>query len=67
MSKEYYVYPITEGADWTEHNADRLFCDDTQSCPCHEDADNLEQLQEWYADGLIGTVDGDLIWRGKTV
>jgi hypothetical protein len=64
--QEYYVYPILEGTDWREHTEDHRFCDDP-SCPCHEDEENQETLQQWYDEGLIGASDGDLISRGHTI
>ena len=64
--EEYYVYPTLEGSNYTEHDADHLFCDDP-TCPCHEDSDNLETLQEWYSEGLIGSMDGENIYRGRTI
>lgn len=63
---EYYVYPIIQGSNYVEHDEDHLFCDDP-TCPCHEDQDNLDQLQGWYDNGEIGSVDGDLIYRGRTI
>jgi hypothetical protein len=63
---EYYVYPILEGTDYREHTEDHLFCDDP-TCPCHEDEENQQTLQEWYDDGLIGSVDGDNIYHGRTI
>ena len=65
-NEEYYVIPILEGSNYAEHDADHLFCDDP-FCPCHEDQENLGQLQSWYNAGEIGTVDGDLIYRGRTI
>lgn len=62
---EYYVYPTVD-VDQREHTNDHPFCDDS-TCPCHEDRENLATLQGWYNDGLIGEVDGDLIYRGKTI
>ncbi len=64
--QEYYVYPVMEGTNYTEHDANHPFCDDL-TCPCHEDGENLQTLQGWYNDGLIGSVDGDTIYRGRTI
>jgi hypothetical protein len=64
--EEYYVYPTLPGSNYTEHDEDHLFCDDP-SCPCHEDEENMGQLQNWYNNGEIGSVDGDLIYRGRTI
>lgn len=67
MAEEYYVYPVLEGSDYREHTTDHPFCDDVAGCPCHEDEENLQTLQNWYNDGLIGETDGDLIYRGRTL
>ena len=67
---EYYVYPILPGKAFPEHDDAHPFCNelgDGKDCPCREDEKNLQQLQEWYDKGLIGSVDGDLIYRGKTI
>ena len=64
--KEYYVYPVLEGTNYQEHDADHPFCPDSD-CPCHDDQKNMQQLQGWYDEGLIGSTDGDLIYRGKTI
>lgn len=66
MSDDYYVYPVLSGTDYREHTDEHPFCDE-MDCPCHEDSENTAMLQEWYNDGLIGSVDGDLIYRGRTV
>lgn len=66
MSEEYYVYPVVEGADYREHTEDHPFCTE-DDCPCHEDDENQKQLTRWYNEGLIGSVDGDLIYHGKTM
>lgn len=66
MTTEYYVYPILPDSDYREHTEAHPFCGD-ETCPCKEDPDNLETLQTWYDEGLIGPVDGDLIYRGKTI
>lgn len=62
--EEYYVY--AGNPDEPIHTADHLFCEDGE-CPCHEDEENLATLQGWYDDGLIGAVDGDLIYHGRTI
>lgn len=53
---------------WTnyEHTPRRPFCDD-MACECHESKKNLENLGEWFDEGLIGEVDGDLIYRGRAI
>ncbi|MGH2507349.1 MAG: hypothetical protein ACRDHZ_08080 [Ktedonobacteraceae bacterium] len=63
---EEYIYPVLPGTDYREHTEDRPFCGD-EDCPCHEDDENMAQLNEWYQDGLIGSVDGDNIYRGRIV
>jgi hypothetical protein len=65
-NQEYSVYPVLEGTDWREHTDEHLFCDDP-NCPCHEDKENQETLQQWYDEGLIDASDGDLIYRGHTI
>lgn len=68
--EEYYAYPVWQGKAFSEHDADHPFCNDLgdgKDCPCREDEENQELLQQWYDDGLIGSVDGDLIYRGKTI
>lgn len=63
---EYYVYPILPDADYREHSENRLFCGE-DDCPCHEDEENMDRLNEWYNDGLIGSVDGENIYHGRTI
>ncbi len=71
LSEEYYVYPGQP--DQPIHTANHPFCDyfgnaqGEGGCPCHEDEENMQQLQQWYHDGLIGATDGDLIYRGRTI
>ncbi|HET8845478.1 MAG TPA: hypothetical protein VFN35_28660 [Ktedonobacteraceae bacterium] len=62
----YVVYPVLEGTDHREHTQEHPFCSDP-TCPCHEDPENLETLQEWYDGGLIGSVDGRHIYHGRTI
>lgn len=51
---------------YRQHNApERPFCWE-DDCPCRDDKDSMNQLNEWYQEGLIGPVDGDLIYRGQT-
>ncbi len=64
QEEEYYVYPAS--VDQPVHTADHLFCDD-DTCPCHEDEENLQTLQGWYDNGLLGATDGDLLYRGRTI
>lgn len=66
MAEEYYVYPVLEGTDYREHTEEHPFCPE-DDCPCREDQENQEKLSEWYTEGLIGSVDGDLIYHGKTI
>lgn len=63
---EEYIYAILPGTDWREHTPEHPFCGE-DDCPCHEDGDNLQALQDWYNDGLIGATDGKLIYDGKTI
>lgn len=66
MPEEYSVYPVLEDADYREHTEEHPFCSE-DDCPCREDSENQETLSEWYTEGLIGPVDGDLIYHGKTI
>lgn len=66
MAREEYVYPILPGTDWREHTPEHPFCGEGD-CPCHEDEDNMATLAGWHNDGLIGQVDGELIYSGKTI
>jgi len=74
QDEEYYVYPVLPGTDYREHTEEHPFCEDfgdeqegRPGCPCHEDEANLQQLQQWYDEGLIGATDGELIYRGRTI
>jgi hypothetical protein len=60
------VYPILEGTDYREHTPGHPFCADP-SCPCHEDADAINELHGYYQDGLVSAQDADHIYRGKTL
>ena len=64
--QEYYVYPVLPGTDYRIHTNDHPFCDEL-GCPCHEDEENQATLQNWYDSELVGSVDGDLIYRGRTI
>ena len=64
--EEQYVYPILDGTDWREHCPGHEFCTD-MSCPCHQDPDNLDELNEYYQEGLVSAQDADNIYRGKTL
>jgi len=66
MMSEYYVYPVLEGSDYREHCPGHEFCDDL-SCPCHEDQDNIDQLDGYYQQGLVSSQDADNIYRGQTL
>jgi hypothetical protein len=60
---EYYVVPVIP-VDEAIHTPERPFCDEME-CPCHEDQSNIDQLGEYYQDGLVSTGDADRIYRGK--
>lgn len=64
--EEVYVYPVLPGTDWREHTDAHPFCGD-DACPCREDEENLQQLNEWHNEGLIGPIDGGLIYHGCTI
>lgn len=63
---EHYIYPVLPGTDYREHTPEHPFCSE-DDCPCREDEENMAQLQDWYNEGLIGSVDGDLIYHGRTL
>lgn len=48
------------------HTDDNLFCPEND-CPCHEDPNNLETLEGWLTDGLVGVVDATLLYTGRTI
>jgi hypothetical protein len=62
LGEEYYVYPVEE---WPLHTPDHPFCDDL-TCPCHEDQDAINDLNNCYQDGLVSRDDADRIYRGLT-
>lgn len=64
--QEYYVYPVLEGSDYREHTTDHPFCGD-MTCPCHEDQDNIEELNGYHQEGLVSTGDADNIYHGRTL
>ncbi len=66
MTDEYYVYPVLPGTDYRQHTESRPFCHESD-CQCHEDEENLKLPQQWYNDGLLGAVDGDHLYHGRTI
>lgn len=62
LGDEYYAYPV----EYPVHTSENPFCDDL-SCPCHEDADAVNDLTSYYQDGLVSREDADRIYRGKTI
>jgi hypothetical protein len=63
LGEEYYAYPVE---DFPVHTAENPFCDD-MSCPCHEDKDAINDLTDYYQDGLVSREDADRIYRGQTL
>ncbi len=61
-----YKYVFRVDLDYEDHTEARPFCWE-DNCPCHEDQSNLDRLQTWYDEGLIGAVDGDNIYHGRTI
>lgn len=64
--EEYYIYAVLPGTDYREHTVAHPFCGE-DDCPCHDDEENMQQLQQWYNEGLIGPRDGDHIYHGRTI
>ena len=62
LGDEYYVTPV----DPTIHTDDNPFCDD-MSCPCHENQDDVNDLNDAVQDGLASTQDADNIYHGRTI
>lgn len=48
------------------HTPGHPFCDDVEECFCHQDEEAIENLQEWYNDGLISDGDRMRIYTGQT-
>jgi hypothetical protein len=55
--------PYEEG-DFPVHSTEHPFCADMR-CPCHEDAESVEQVRLWVAQGLLSAADADRIYRGQ--
>lgn len=49
-----------------EHNEHNQFCADA-SCACHEDADAIEQTNEFVQEGLMSVGDADRYYRGGII
>jgi hypothetical protein len=49
-----------------EHNEGRPFCSDP-ACPCREDTDNINTLNELIERGLLTKDEAGLIMRGATI
>jgi hypothetical protein len=66
--EEYYVTTdITipyEDDNEAEHNSSG-FCND-MTCPCHEDSESIDGLNQAVVDGEASPDDADRIYRGKT-
>ena len=37
------------------------------TCPCHEDEDNIELIEDWRQDGLVSDQDASNIYHGRTI
>ncbi len=48
------------------HTEGYPFCDDSE-CPCHQDGEQLDQLNWQYREGLVSTGDMMNIYQGRTV
>ncbi len=55
-----------EDGDQLIHSQEHPFCDE-MSCPCHKDAESLEQVQSWLTEGLISAEDAGRISRGHVL
>ena len=51
--------------DAIEHTADHPFCWD-ETCYCHENEENIAQVNEAYQEGRISADDATRIVRGQT-
>ncbi len=49
--------------DTLTHSQAHPFCSDP-ACPCHENTEAVNQVNEWHQDGLISTTDATEIVRG---
>lgn len=57
---------IPEETGYLLHTKETPFCYDSV-CPCHDDLDNINQLVEWYEDGLASADDCNNIYDGRTI
>jgi len=55
-----------EGGEQLIHSTEHPFCAD-MSCPCHEDAEAVAQVQHWLSEGLLTAEDADRIYRGQSL
>jgi hypothetical protein len=62
LGEEYYVSPV----DPIIHTPENPFCDD-MTCPCHDDTDAINDLNDAYQGGLVSREDADRIYRGRTI
>lgn len=49
--------------DHATHTLDNPFCDDP-TCPCHDDPDNIEMVNQAYEDGIVSAEDASDIVKG---
>lgn len=52
--------------DYLEHTTDQPFCWD-DGCPCREDQDAINELNQQFQDGLVSAEDVECIYQGRTV
>lgn len=58
--------PYGYNDDASVDHDEQLFCSDP-SCPDKEDKERVEQVGQWYQDGLVSSQDADNIYRGRTI
>jgi hypothetical protein len=66
--EEYYVYPnppIEVSSEESIHN-DNGFCF-ILSCPCHEDQELIDELEQQRQNGEVSQDDVERIFTGRTV
>jgi hypothetical protein len=59
-----YQQTIVIECDTIEHTEVFPFCSDVD-CPCHEDQDNINALNEQVEAGLLTAIEGSRLYWGK--
>jgi hypothetical protein len=59
-------YEDSEQEEYLPHTDGRPFCNESD-CPCHEDQEAINTLNDQYNNGLVTAEERDNIYQGGTI